>query len=103
MPLPANPDQLDEVAVAFRALGHPTRLRILEALYGEDAMSPSQLIRLMGDGAGLANVAYHTRELAAIGLLTPAGSRPARGALEHFYRLSANGRTLIELAGQLST
>jgi len=101
MPLPDDPAQLDEVAGAFRALGHPTRLRILEALHGEHAMSPSQLIRRMGDGAGLANVAYHTRELAALGLLTPAGSRPARGALEHFYRLSANGRKLIELAGRL--
>jgi DNA-binding transcriptional ArsR family regulator len=103
MPLPADPSRLDQVAVAFRALGHPTRLRILDALNGEEVMSPSQLIRRIGDGSGLANVAYHTRELAALGLLTPAGSRPARGALEHFYRLSANGRELIELAGRVST
>jgi DNA-binding transcriptional ArsR family regulator len=103
MPLPDDPTRLDEVAVAFRALGHPTRLRILEALNGQEAMSPSQLIRRMDDSGGLANVAYHTRELAALGLLTPAGSRPARGALEHFYTLSPNGRELIELAGQLST
>src|SRR3954463_8541673 len=103
MPIPDDPDRLDEVAVAFRALGHPTRLRILAALNGEGAMSPSQLTRRIATSAGLANVAYHTRELAALGLLTPAGSRPARGALEHFYRLSANGRELIELAGQLAT
>src|SRR3954452_20013981 len=103
MPLPDDPVRRAEVPGASRALGHPTRLRILEALNGPEAMSPSQLIRRLGDSAGLANVAYHTRELAALGLLTPAGSRPARGALEHFYRLSANGRELIELAGQLST
>src|SRR3954453_1299991 len=101
MPLPDDPVRLDEVAVAFRALGHPTRLRILEALNGPEAMSPSQLIRRLGDSAGLANVAYHTRELAALGLLTPAGSRPARGALEHFYRLAPTGRKLIELATQV--
>jgi DNA-binding transcriptional ArsR family regulator len=101
MPLPNDPSRLDDVATAFRALGHPTRLRILDALNGQDAMSPSQLIDRIGDGPGLANVAYHTRELAALGLLTPAGSRPARGALEHFYRLSASGRRLIELAAQV--
>ena len=101
MPLPNDPSRLDDVATAFRALGHPTRLRILAALNGEGALSPSQIIRRIDTSAGLANVAYHTRELAALGLLTPAGSRPARGALEHFYRLSADGRRLIELAAQV--
>jgi DNA-binding transcriptional ArsR family regulator len=101
MPLPDDPARLDDVATAFRALGHPTRLRILDALSGEGALSPSQLIGHIGDSAGLANIAYHTRELAALGLLTPAGSRPARGALEHFYKLSPTGRKLIELATQV--
>src|SRR3954454_11928397 len=97
MPLPNDSGRLDQVAAAFRALGHPTRLRILEALNGQDAMSPSQLMDRISGSVGLANIAYHTRELAALGLLTPAGSRPARGALEHFYRLSPHGQKLIEM------
>jgi DNA-binding transcriptional ArsR family regulator len=98
MPLPADPSRLDRVAMAFRGLAHPTRLQILAALQEDDAvMSPTQLVRQISPATGLANVAYHTRELAAIGLLSPAGHRPARGALEHFYRLSEHGRELIDI------
>lgn len=102
MPLPDDPDVLDEVALSFRGLAHPTRLRILDALKDEPILSPNQLLDRLAPGTGLANVAYHTRELASLGLLTPAGERVARGALEHFYRLSSRGRELIELVDGLS-
>jgi DNA-binding transcriptional ArsR family regulator len=98
MPLPVDPHELDRVASAFRGLAHPTRLQILEALRHDPVLSPSQLRGRVSPPTGLANVAYHTRELASLGLLSPAGQRPARGALEHFYRLSSHGRVLIDLA-----
>jgi DNA-binding transcriptional ArsR family regulator len=98
MPLPDDPRGLALVASSFRGLAHPTRLQILAALQGEPVLSPTQLLDRIEPRPGLANVAYHTRELAALGLLRPAGQRAARGALEHFYRLSPNGRELIELA-----
>jgi|1186.fasta_scaffold503133_2 DNA-binding transcriptional ArsR family regulator len=102
MPLPDDPGQLDRVAAAFRALGHPTRLQILDALSREAELSPTQLVDRLSTAPGLANVAYHTRELAGLGLLSPAGLRPARGALEHFYRLSSHGQELIEMVDGLS-
>jgi DNA-binding transcriptional ArsR family regulator len=98
MPLPDDPGQLDRVASSFRGLAHPTRLRILAALQADAVLSPTQLLTRITTDTGLANVAYHTRELTSLGLLSPAGQRPARGALEHFYRLSPQGRALIELA-----
>ena len=98
MALTSDPQALDRVASAFRGLGHPTRLEILAALEAEAVLSPSQMLEHLRPGIALANVAYHTRELATLGLLRSAGHRPARGALEHFYRLSPHGRELIELA-----
>jgi DNA-binding transcriptional ArsR family regulator len=103
MALPLEPGHLDEVAASFRGLAHPTRLRILDVLRDEGAeLSPTQVADRIEPGTGLANVAYHTRELAGLGLVTPAGERVARGALEHFYRLSDKGRELIELVDRLS-
>jgi DNA-binding transcriptional ArsR family regulator len=101
MPLPADPHELDRLASGFRGLGHPTRLQILAALRPDGVLSPNQLLPRITPATALANVAYHTRELASLGLLSPAGQRPSRGALEHFYRLSPRGRALIELAERL--
>jgi hypothetical protein len=101
VPLPDDPRELDRLASGFRGLGHPTRLQILVALLPDAVLSPSQLRDRVTPATGLANVAYHTRELASLGLLTPAGQRAVRGALEHFYRLSPHGRALIELAERL--
>ena len=104
MALPDDPARLEEVAVGFRGLAHPTRLQILEALRSAGSeMSPTQIAERLAPDPGLANVAYHTRELASLGLLEPAGDRVARGALEHFYELSPRGRELIKLAGRRSS
>jgi DNA-binding transcriptional ArsR family regulator len=103
MSLPDDPRELDRVASAFRGLTHPTRLQILDALRHEAVLSPRQLLGRVSPPTGLANVAYHTRELASLGLLSRAGERPVRGALEHFYRLSPHGRALIDVAEQVVT
>ena len=102
MSLTDDPSQLDRVASAFRGLAHPTRLQILAALQEDAVLSPTQLVGRIRPGTGLANIAYHTRELTTLGLVSPAGQRPARGALEHFYRLSPHGRERIELAALFS-
>jgi DNA-binding transcriptional ArsR family regulator len=102
MPLPDDPVVLERVASSFQALAHASRLQILEALRHEPQLSPSQLVVRIGPEAQLANVAYHTRALASAGLLRPAGRRPVRGALEHFYKLSPDGHELIELVDRLS-
>jgi DNA-binding transcriptional ArsR family regulator len=102
VPIPSDPSELRRLATAFGALAHPTRLRILEALRDGGAMSPKQLTDHVTPSTSLANLAHHTRELAGLGALDPAGTRPVRGAVEHFYRLSPRGRELVELVDQLA-
>jgi DNA-binding transcriptional ArsR family regulator len=86
------------ISESFRGLAHPTRLRIVEELRHGGALSPAQLAAQIEPPIALGNVAHHTRELRRMGLLSPAGAKPARGALEHFYRLSPHGREMLELA-----
>lgn len=70
----------------LKVLAHPVRWRILEAL-ADRAASPVQLSRTLEEPLG--NVSYHVRVLLEHGCVVPAGTRPRRGATEHFYRALA--------------
>src|SRR5437764_14749096 len=93
MALPSNSNEVERIAASFRALAHPTRLRILDALRDGGPLSPSQLVQRVEPSIALGTIAHHTRELTVLGLLRPAGTRAVRGALEHFYKMSPHGRT----------
>jgi DNA-binding transcriptional ArsR family regulator len=78
-----RPEVIDQRLV--KALAHPLRIKILEALT-ERVASP---IRLSGDlDAGLSHVAYHTRALDKCGCLELVDTAQRRGATEHFYKAS---------------
>jgi DNA-binding transcriptional ArsR family regulator len=78
-----RPEVIDQRLV--RALSHPLRIKILEALT-ERVASPN---RLSGDlDAGLSHVAYHTRALDKCGCLELVDTAQRRGATEHFYKAS---------------
>lgn len=102
MALPEDPGELRRLAATFAGLAHPTRLSILEALREGGPMSPKQLSSCVVPSTSLANLAHHTRELAGMGALLPAGTRPVRGAVEHFYRLSPRGRKLVEVMDRIA-
>jgi DNA-binding transcriptional ArsR family regulator len=70
-----------------KALTHPLRGEILQKLEGGPS-SPKRISDALGEP--LPNVAYHIRVLVDLGLLEPTKIRPARGAVEHFYRLVPN-------------
>ena len=70
----------------IKAIAHPLRQRLLNALAG-DVASPSQLAAKLGER--LPNVAYHMKILEECGAIELVDTRPARGALEHFYRATA--------------
>ena len=93
---------LDRAAAAFRALAHVTRLQILVVLREHEQLSPTQLTAALEHDTALANVAHHTRVLAKLGLVAPAGTRPVRGAIEHFYKLTPRGIGLLELVGRVA-
>jgi len=78
-----RPEVIDQRLI--RALAHPLRIRILEALT-ERVASP---IKLSDDlDAGLSHVAYHTRALDKCGCLELVDTAQRRGATEHFYKAS---------------
>jgi DNA-binding transcriptional ArsR family regulator len=69
-----------------KALAHPLRTRILAALE-ERTASPSELAAELGAEIGV--VSYHVRRLAALKLLKLVNSVPRRGAVEHYYTVTA--------------
>jgi DNA-binding transcriptional ArsR family regulator len=82
-----------------RATAHPLRVAVLEilGLDGGRTLSPSDLSLELQ--IPLSNTNYHVTELAKAGLIELTGTRPVRGATEHFYRLpgerspNGNGRS----------
>jgi hypothetical protein len=78
-----NAGRIDQELI--KALAHPLRVRILEALQGRVA-SPTELSREMGVSLGV--VAYHANTLEECGCLQMVRTRPRRGALEHFFTAS---------------
>jgi DNA-binding transcriptional ArsR family regulator len=74
-----------------RALGHPLRLRVLDAIIVDGETSPVQLSRRLGNP--LPTISRHVRLLRDLGFIELTRSEPRRGAVEHFYR--ARRRALI--------
>src|SRR3954464_15932056 len=77
-----------------KALAHPTRIGILERLEEVGQTSPSEAAD--GGSSSLPAVAYHMRELKGAGLIRQTMTRPARGAVEHFYELTDLGRAAVK-------
>ncbi|MGN6215682.1 MAG: helix-turn-helix domain-containing protein [Solirubrobacterales bacterium] len=74
--------RIDEELV--KALSHPVRVEILEALQGRVA-SPGELSEEIDESLGV--IAYHAKTLLKCGCLELVRSEPRRGAIEHFFGL----------------
>jgi len=77
--------QLDERLA--KALSHPLRQRILQRLNEDGVRSPNELSRELGDPLG--NVSYHVRILRELDCVELVRTEQRRGALEHYYRATA--------------
>ena len=73
-----------------RALAHPMRVQILEALQGRTA-SPTELARQFRESLGV--VSYHANALLEVDCIELVSTRPKRGTIEHFY--TARSRSFI--------
>jgi hypothetical protein len=73
-----------------RALAHPIRVRILEALQGRTA-SPKEVAGEIGINLGL--VCYHADVLVKVGCIEQVRTEPKGGVVEHFY--TARPRSFI--------
>ena len=68
-----------------KALSHPVRVEILEALQGRIA-SPVELSQEMDQTVGV--ISYHAKTLLKCGCVELVRSKPDRGNLEHFFGLA---------------
>lgn len=76
----------DPTQAFVQGVRHPLRRLILRRLAGTgERASPNQLSRELE--VKLSAVSYHVRVLATNGLVEPAGTKLARGTVEHFYRV----------------
>lgn len=66
-----------------KALAHPVRVQILEALQDRVA-SPTEISKGMEESLGV--ISYHANTLVECGCIELVRTRPRRGALEHFFR-----------------
>jgi DNA-binding transcriptional ArsR family regulator len=73
----------------LKALGHPLRQKILQALTDRVA-SPSQVAKEIDEP--LSNVSYHFKILVKCEAVELVKTEPVRGALEHFYRATMRAR-----------
>jgi DNA-binding transcriptional ArsR family regulator len=67
----------------MKILGHPVRVQALTIL-NERVASPNEIAQALEIEVGTA--AYHVRALEKNGYIELMGTRPVRGATEHFYR-----------------
>src|ERR1700743_1369934 len=65
------------------AVAHPVRTRCLVVL-AERVASPAEIARELN--LDVSKVGYHVSALAQANLIEQVGSRPVRGAVEHFYK-----------------
>jgi DNA-binding transcriptional ArsR family regulator len=77
-----------------KALGHPTRVRVLRILDRRDMASPVQLSDELSIPLG--TMGYHVRRLEALGMIELAGTQQRRGAIEHFYRTADQEGEAVE-------
>ena len=78
-----------------KALSHVIRIDIILMLHeSETPLSPSKIAD--AKNRSLAHVSYHVRMLYAAKLIKRVRAVPRRGAMEHFYELTAEGTRLAE-------
>jgi DNA-binding transcriptional ArsR family regulator len=86
MPANRKPSGTDEVLIFL--LGNPLRKRLFR-LYVEakETRSPKQMTVPVNRDVSI--VSYHVRVLAEHGAVELVGTRPRRGAVEHFYKATS--------------
>jgi DNA-binding transcriptional ArsR family regulator len=73
--------QIDRALI--KVVGHPVKVRTLTVLT-ERTASPKEIAEQTGIPIG--QVSYHVRALEEMGMIELVGTRPVRGAVEHFYK-----------------
>ena len=78
------------------ALSHPLRIEIVRRCV--EPASPKEIADDIGENLG--NVSYHTRILAAAGVLELERTEPRRGALAHYYVVPKEAQKAMKVASR---
>ena len=79
------------------ALRHPVRRDILRTMAGEEAISPRQIATALHQP--LSNVSYHVRVLSDCAAVSLVRTKPVRGSMQHFYRVSVEAPWARQVLG----
>lgn len=90
-----------EADAIHEAVGNAIRGQMLA--YMSKKPGTAQFPREIADGIdqSLGSVAYHMRKLQSLGMVTMTRTRPVRGAVAHYYKLTARGKRTAEVATRL--
>lgn len=75
-----------------KAIGHPIRRGIILALAEGGKLSPVEYAS--ANELTIAGVSHHFHTLVKLGVLRPAGVKPNRGTIQHFYALALSEEQL---------
>lgn len=98
MPATRSLSQADRLC---KALAHPQRRELLQMLSDVDDLSPKRTSDQIG--VRPENLSFHFRALEDLGLARIARETRARGAVEHHYELTADGRAAQPVLAALTT
>jgi DNA-binding transcriptional ArsR family regulator len=79
------------------ALRHPLRRAILREMAGKKAISPRKLSVVLHKS--LSSVSYHVGVLANHAAISLVDTKPARGSMQHFYRVTIEAPWARQLLG----
>jgi DNA-binding transcriptional ArsR family regulator len=79
------------------ALRHPMRRDILRKMAAAEAISPREVASALRQP--LSNVSYHVRVLADCSAIALVTTKPVRGSMQHFYRVSIEAPWALEVLG----
>jgi DNA-binding transcriptional ArsR family regulator len=80
------------------ALRHPLRREILRKMAAEEAISPREIATVLD--RPLSNVSYHVRVLADCAAISLVNTKPVRGSMQHFYRVTVEAPWALQVLAQ---
>lgn len=84
---------LEELVELLKGMGHLERLQIVALMADGKERSPKMLTAFLA-GPQMGKVSYHVRFLRDHNLLRESRVEPRRGALEHFYVITEEGKRM---------
>jgi predicted ArsR family transcriptional regulator len=76
-----------------KAMSHPARAAILLTVARDGRASPTDAAE--ATAVPLATCSYHMRSLVELGAIRLRATRPVRGAVEHIYELTNDGKAAV--------